>query len=92
MKRPSWSTAARRDLDDKIDWLASFDVAAASRIADTIEDRAIWLASNTRAGQRIDGVAARLFHVLSTRFVLVYRLAGDTIEILRLFHDAQDWR
>ena len=92
MKRPTWSTQARRDLDDKIDWLATFDIAAASRITDTIEARAGWLAENSRAGQRIEGSAARSFHVMSTRYVLVYRLVDDTVEIVRVFHDAQNWR
>ncbi len=92
MRRPIWSTRARRDLDDKIDWLAAIDVAAASRMTDTIEARAGWLAENKRAGQQIDGSTARSFHVLGTRYVLVYLLADDTIQILRVFHDAQDWR
>jgi plasmid stabilization system protein ParE len=92
VNRLIWSLPGRRDLVRYLDWLQHRDTAATLRIATAIDERAKWLAEYPRAGQVIEGTDTRSFRVLRTRYVIVYRVVGETVEIVRVHNGAEDWR
>lgn len=51
----------------------------------------MFLLSFPSGGPMIDGLRRKLI-VTGSPYVLVYRTSGNDIEILRLFHQSEDWR
>ena len=47
---------------------------------------------NPHAGKRLDGVDARKLPVSRTPFVLVYTVAGDTVDVIRVWDARSDPR
>jgi toxin ParE1/3/4 len=92
VNRPIWSSPARRDLVSIIDWLQARNGAAAFRILEAIDARANWLTEFPFAGQVVAETDTRSFQVLRTRYVIVYRIVGETIQIVRVHDGAEDWR
>ena len=92
MKLPVWSARARADIVGQVDWVEQVDPVAAQRLRDAIDRRAIWLAKVPYAGARLGRTETRSFHVLGTSYVIVYRPVGETIEIVRVRHQRQNWR
>jgi len=89
--RVIWSERARRDRHHAIDFIADENVRAAIEVGDrlvAISDRLEQLPESGRLG-RIAGT--REYVVLGTPYIAVYRITGDTVRIMRLFHHAQRW-
>jgi toxin ParE1/3/4 len=49
------------------------------------------LKSYPAIGPALDG-STRSLRVRHTRYILVYRINGTEVEILRVCHDREDWR
>jgi len=87
----SWSLLARRDLLQARRYIAHDDPAAAQRVSARIlgaADRLVLYPGLGRVG-REEGT--RELVVPRTPYVLIYRLAGETVEMLRVLHGAQRW-
>lgn len=91
MTRPVWSSPAQRDLLRHAESLQDRDPNAALRILDAIDDRANWLARYPHAGQAVEGTETRSFRVLRTPYVIVYRIVGTTVQVVRVHHGAENW-
>ena len=86
-----WSDPALRDLRRIDEWLtreASPEVSI--RILMAIRERAGFLERFPHGGRpQADGT--RILRVFDTRYLILYRLAGDVVQVLRLHHEREDW-
>ena len=86
-----WLRAALKNLDEIAAYISADNPSAADRIVVAIAEsvnRLVDFPSLGRPG-RVDGT--RELVVPGTPYILPYRVKGDKIEILRVFHGAQKW-
>ena len=86
---------AEADLDDIADYIAaeSASLVTAARVIEALTARLLFLADNPYAGRARDddlGPGRRSFP--AGRFVIVYRVAGRDVVILRVAHGSRDIR
>jgi toxin ParE1/3/4 len=86
---------AEADLDDIADYIAaeSASLVTAARVIEALTARFLFLADNPYAGRARDddlGPGRRSFP--AGRFVIVYRVAGRDVVILRVAHGSRDIR
>jgi toxin ParE1/3/4 len=89
---PVWSPEAIDDLIALRAYIAEEDPAAAQRVAVRIvESVEMLLSANPAIGRpgRVPGT--RELVVPRTPFIVPYRLQGNTLQILRIFHGARRW-
>jgi toxin ParE1/3/4 len=89
---PVWSPQAIDDLTALRAYIAEEDPAAAQRVAIRIvESVEMLLSANPAIGRpgRVPGT--RELVVPRTPFIVPYRLQGNTLQILRIFHGARRW-
>ena len=92
MKRLDWSPGAIRDLRTINNYLtkeAAPDIAV--RILARIVEQSELLPAHPNVGTPLGNAGWRKRTVRRTRYVLIYRVTGDLIEILRVRHMAEDW-
>lgn len=84
--RIRWLRKALRNLDEEATYIASDDKAAARLVVGRIFEAVERLGEHPGAGRpgRVPGT--REFVVRNTRYILPYRVRGNTIEVLRVFH------
>ena len=84
-----WLRTALRSLDDEATYIAIDDAAAAHLVVDHVLDAVASLAEQPGRGRpgRVPGT--RELVVLKTRFIVPYRVRGELIEILRVFHTSR---
>jgi toxin ParE1/3/4 len=89
---PVWTPAAIADLISIVDYIAQHDAAAArrvlQRIVESVETRLPQSPEIGRPG-RISGT--RELVVTRTPFIVPYRIRGQAIQILRVYHGARRW-
>ena len=89
---PIWSPEAIADLEALRDYIAQDDPAAAQRVALHIVRNVETLLPNSpemgRPG-RVPGT--RELVIPKTPYIVPYRLVGNTIQVLRVFHSARRW-
>lgn len=87
--RLSWLRKALRDLDDEATYIATDDVAAARLVVKRVLDAVALLSTQPGLGRpgRVPGT--RELVVLRTRYIVPYRVRGDAIEVLRVFHTSR---
>jgi toxin ParE1/3/4 len=89
---PIWSPEAIEDLTALRTYIEQNDLAAARRVALHIIQKVETLLSNNpemgRPG-RVPGT--RELVIPRTPFVVPYRIVGNTLEILRIYHGARRW-
>jgi len=87
--RIRWLRQALRNLDEEASYIAAEDPRAAALVVARIFDAVEKLAEQPASGRvgRVPG--SRELVVSKTRFILPYRVRGDTIEILRVFHTSR---
>ena len=88
--RLRWLRKALRNLDDEATYIAADDAAAARLVVKRVLDAVALLPAQPGLGRpgRVPGT--RELVVLKTRYVVPYRVRGDVIELLRVFHSS--WR
>ena len=89
---PIWSPEAIADLAALRGYIAQDDPAAAQRVAlHIIRNVETLLASSPEMGRpgRVPGT--RELVIPRTPYIVPYRLIGNTIQILRVFHSARRW-
>ncbi|QPQ54191.1 type II toxin-antitoxin system RelE/ParE family toxin [Allosphingosinicella flava] len=91
MRRIQWSAASERDLEAIDDYWSAYSEDQADAILDRIREAGDFLAGLPFAGSLIDVGPARKWRVKSSRYVLIYRLDEQSIQILRVRHDQENW-
>ena len=86
-----WSPAAFEDLLRIVEYIRQENLSTAERIAKTIYESAGSLTSFPYRGRtdRVEGT--RELPLPALPFVVVYRVAGDAVEIANVIHSAQKW-
>ena len=89
--RVRWTTDAASDLERITERIAKDRPDAAIRTARTIYQGMATLRDFPNRGRigRIDGTRELVFAPLP--YIAVYRVKSDTVEVLRIYHAAQDW-
>jgi toxin ParE1/3/4 len=84
--RVKWLRKALQNLDDEASYIAADDAAAARLVVSRVVAAAEELANQPGLGRpgRVPGT--RELVVRKTRYVIPYRIRGETVEILRVFH------
>jgi toxin ParE1/3/4 len=88
---PRWTTPATQDLYNIVRRIQQDNPDAAAKVAKTLYDGCSGLGNFPRRGRtgRIEGTRELVFPGLP--YVVVYRIQDQTLEILRIYHGAQDW-
>jgi toxin ParE1/3/4 len=89
-KKLEISRPARDDLDEIWLFIAQDDLAAADRFVDSLMDRFPLLASSPRMGRKRDELAPGLRSFPVKNYVVLYRVVGKGIKIVRVVHGARD--
>ena len=87
--RLRWLRQALRNLDDEAAYIASRDAQTAGLVVQRVMQAVAQLAEQPELGRpgRVPGT--RELVVLRTRYVVPYRINGDCVEILRVFHSSR---
>ena len=88
--RLRWLRTALRNLDDEATFISQDDPAAAIRVVHRVMQAVALLREQPGIGRagRVPGTRELL--VPRTRYLVPYRVRGQTIEILRVFHMSRD--
>ncbi len=87
--RVSWVRKALRNLDEEPTYIAADNAAAARLVVDRVLEAVAKLGAQPGMGRpgRVPGT--RELIVAKTRYIVPYRVRGDTVEILRVFHTSR---
>ncbi|MBZ5521951.1 MAG: type II toxin-antitoxin system RelE/ParE family toxin [Acidobacteriia bacterium] len=86
-----WLTTALRNLDFEAEYIARDNPEAAARIVVSIRDAVKRLASFPAMGRAGRVPGTRELVVSGTPYIVPYRVRGDEVQILRVFHGARKW-
>jgi addiction module RelE/StbE family toxin len=84
-----WTAPASQDLQRITRRIRRDNPTAARQVAKTLYDGALSLGDMPNRG-RIGRIAGTREFV-SAPFIIVYRIEAEILEILRIYHSAQDW-
>jgi toxin ParE1/3/4 len=89
--RLRWTTPAAQDLYNIVRRIQQDNPDAAAKVAKTLYDGCGNLGNFPRRGRkgRIEGTRELVFAGLP--YIVVYRIQDQSLEILRIYHAAQDW-
>jgi toxin ParE1/3/4 len=89
--RLEWSILAQVDRDAIFDYIEADSPRAAITVDDRIREQVETLARFPESGRagRIEGT--RELVILRTPYVVAYRIAGNTVRILRVLHGSRRW-
>lgn len=86
----TWRPAASADLLAIVEYIAEDNLDAAQGLKDDIEAKAAQLAQHPTLGRvgRVKGTRELVAH---PNYILIYRMAGKVVEVLRVKHARQQW-
>ena len=87
--RVRWLRKALRNLDDEAAYIATDDSAAARLVVKRVLDAVSSLAEQPGLGRPGRVPSTRELIVAKTRYIVPYRVRGETVEILRVFHTSR---
>ncbi len=87
--RVRWLRKALRNLDEEATYIAADDPAAARLVVARVLDAVAMLAHQPGLGRAGRVPGTRELVVLKIRYVVPYRVRGDTVEVLRAFHSSR---
>lgn len=87
--RVRWLRKALRNLDDEASYIAADSPDAAQLVVQRVLEAVAMLAQQPGIGRPGRGSGTRELVVLETRYIVPYRVRGQTIEILRVFHTSR---
>lgn len=90
MYKLAWKKQARADLLEIVQYIAQDNPDAAEKLADEIEAKAAKLRENPKLF-RVGHKRGTRELVAHPNYLIIYRIQGETIEILRVKHTAQQW-
>jgi plasmid stabilization system protein ParE len=87
--RVKWLRKALRNLDEEAGYIAADDPAAARQVVGRVMEAVALFEGQPGLGRpgRVPGT--RELVVLKTRYIVPYRVHGDVVEILRVFHTSR---
>jgi toxin ParE1/3/4 len=85
-----WTTEASDQLEAAVKYIQQDNPAAARKVAQTVIDRIEELATFPGIGR--PGEVKETRELVSSPYVVVYRYTEEIVEILHIWHGAQDWR
>jgi len=87
--RVRWLRRAVQNLDDQASYIAAEDPAMAGLVVQRVLDAVAMLAQQPALGHpgRVPGTRELVVH--KTRLIVPYRVRGQDIEILRVFHTSR---
>ncbi len=80
------SPKANRDLDDIISFISQYNPQAAVRLLDRLVARWRLLDTQPRSGAPREDLGVGLRTVVVGEYLSIYRVAGNSVEILRVLH------
>jgi toxin ParE1/3/4 len=86
-----WLRRALNDRDAQLDYIALDNPLAAVSQGDRIDEQVDQLLQHPQMGRPGRKQGTRELVISRTPFIVVYRLKGKRIELLRLLHGAQMW-
>jgi len=86
-----WLGRALHNLKEEADYIAQDDPQAAARIVLTIESAVAQLAHHPALGRAGRVPGTRELIVPETPYIVPYRIRGQRVEILRVFHARRRW-
>jgi toxin ParE1/3/4 len=89
--RVKWLRAALANLDAEAEYIAEDNPAAAGRVVQRILRAVDLLKKNPAMGRTGRVAGTRELVVAGTPYILPYRVRGEALEILRVFHAARKW-
>lgn len=87
--RVRWLRQALRNLDDEASYIAADNQAAAQVVVQRVLEAVAMLPEKPGMGRPGRVAGTRELVVLNTRYIVPYRVRGQTIEILRVFHTSR---
>jgi addiction module RelE/StbE family toxin len=89
--RLRWTTPATQDLYKIVRHIQRDNPNAAAKVAETLYEGCSKLLDFPRQGRRgrIEGTRELVFPRLP--YIVVYRIQDQNLEIVRIYHGAQDW-
>ncbi|WP_423207149.1 type II toxin-antitoxin system RelE/ParE family toxin [Paracoccus yeei] len=90
MAQVFFTRAAREDLIAIWTHIAADNPAAADRVLDKLDEAAAHLADNPQMGPARDDIRPGLRYLVSGSYLLLYRIDGKDIEIVRAVHGRRD--
>lgn len=90
MRQIRWTTEAADQLETTVKHIQQDNPAAARNVAQAVIDSIEQLASFPGLGRPGEVKGTR--ELVSPPYVVVYRSTEEIVEILRIWHGAQDWR
>lgn len=86
-----WLKRAINDRDAQLDYIAQDNPLAAVSQGDRIDAQVDILLQHPQMGRPGRKAGTRELVISYTPFIVVYRIKGQRIELLRLLHGAQKW-
>jgi len=90
VRRIRWTSDASNQLTASIEHIAEDDPVVARKVAQAIIDRIELLTTFPALGRL--GEVSGTRELVSPPYVIVYRATAEVVEILNVWHGAQDWR
>jgi toxin ParE1/3/4 len=89
--RIRWLRTALKNLDDEADYIARDNPQAAAALVKHVLDMVDALTEHPAIGRpgRVPGT--RELIVTGTPYLIPYRVKGEAVEILRVFHGSRQW-
>ncbi len=87
--RVEWLRTALRNLDAEAAFIAEDDPVAARLVVERVLNAVAMLEAQPALGRPGRVPNTRELVVLQTRYVVPYRVRGDRIEVLRVFHTSR---
>ena len=91
MRRARWTKLAQADFARIDDFYQDLNAEFADRLGHAALVASRFLAENPRAGAVLEE-EVRKWRITSFEYVLLYRIVGNGIEVLRMHHARQNWR
>lgn len=92
MRILSWTKASIADLTNIRHWLVNeASTSIAIRLLTQIRQQASKLEAFPALGTTVTATERKL-RVRGTNYVILYRIRPDSVEVLRVRHNRQDWR
>ena len=87
--RIKWLRAALRNLDEEAAYIAADDPKAAQFVVQRVLSAVALLAEQPALGRPGRVADTRELVISKTRYIVPYRVRGQTVEVLRVFHTSR---
>ncbi len=86
-----WLRRALANLEQEADYIGETDPAAAARVLARLREAVQRLADHPESGRPGRILGTRELVVSGLPYVIPYRVSGNQVQILRIFHTSRKW-